>query len=151
ESKSQKYTPADYPDHGTGLFFIGLEQNGLIYAYALNHVDGTFKKIATIDSGFPAVMDLHFDRERNDLWAVCDDTCQGKTAILRVNSVTHKFAVARVFARPTGLVDNLNNEGFAIAPLIECTSSLRPTFYADDGNTGGHAIRSGKLTCNPIP
>ena len=34
------YNPADYPNHGTGLFFVGLEANGTIYVYALDHVTG---------------------------------------------------------------------------------------------------------------
>jgi hypothetical protein len=58
--------------------------------------------------------------------------------------------VARVFERPTGM-NNLNNEGFTIAPLAECVSSLRPVYYADDGNTDQHSIRKGQITCNPIP
>ena len=48
-----------------------------IYAYALDHVGGGFTRIATIASGFPGVMDLQFDRELNDLWAICDDTLPG--------------------------------------------------------------------------
>ena len=30
------YNPATYPNHGTGLFFVGLEANGIVYAYALD-------------------------------------------------------------------------------------------------------------------
>ena len=30
------YDPADFPNHGTGLFFVGVEQNGIVYAYALD-------------------------------------------------------------------------------------------------------------------
>ena len=32
-------TRPDYPGHGTGLFFVGVEQDGVIYAYALNQTD----------------------------------------------------------------------------------------------------------------
>ena len=44
---------------------------------------------------------------------------------------------------------NLNNEGFAIAPQAECVNGLKPTFYADDSNTGGHALRTGTIACKP--
>jgi hypothetical protein len=47
---------------------------------------------------------------------------------------------------------NLNNEGFAIAPQAECVNGLKPTFYADDSNTAGHALRAGKIACTaPAP
>jgi hypothetical protein len=45
------------------------------------------------------------------------------------------------------LTDNLNNEGFAIAPQSECVGGTKPTFYADDSNDGGHVIRVGTLSC----
>jgi hypothetical protein len=45
---------------------------------------------------------------------------------------------------------NLNNEGFALTPLIECVADRRPAFWPDDSETGGHAIRRGALTCTPF-
>ncbi len=149
ESKGRAYNPADYANHGTGLFFLSLEANGQVYAYALDHTAGGFTRVATITSGFPGVMDLHFDREQSDLWAVCDDTCEGRTAILRIDAATGKFTVARLFDRPAQM-PNLNNEGFAIAPLAECVNNARPVFWTDDTETGGHAIRRGTMTCGPL-
>ena len=70
-----------------GLFFGGLEANGLIYAYAFNP-DGSYVRLATIVSGFGAVKDLQFDRDRGDLWAVCDTTCQGRSELLTINQTT---------------------------------------------------------------
>jgi len=40
------YNPGDYPDHGTGLFFVGVEATGQIHAYALDHVTGAFTRIS---------------------------------------------------------------------------------------------------------
>ena len=45
---------------------------------------------------------------------------------------------------------NLNNEGFAIAPQAECVNGLKPVFYTDDDNTGGHALRTGAINCTPL-
>ncbi len=143
------YAPALYPSHGTGLFFVGLEANGVVLAYALND-DGTFARIATVASGFVGVMELQFDRELGELWVVCDDGCTGRSAIFTIDSTTHKFTVARVYERPTGL-DNLNNEGFAFAPLVECVADRRPAIWSDDGQTGGHALRQGTVGCTPVP
>ena len=42
ERPFKAYNPADYPDHGTGLFFVGVEANGQIYGYALDHVGSGF-------------------------------------------------------------------------------------------------------------
>jgi hypothetical protein len=141
------YNPALYPNHGAGLFFVGLEANGTIYAYALEHAGGGFTRIATIASSFSGVMDLHFDQELHNLWAVCDDTCLGQSAVLRPEAGV--FAVTHVFDRPSG-IPNLNNEGFAVTPLIECVGDFRPAFWSDDAETGGHAIRRGALTCAPF-
>lgn len=143
------YDPNNYPNHGTGLFFVGVEANGMIYAYALDSTGG-FNRIATISSGFPGVMDLRFDLETNDLWAVCDDGCSGQIAVLRISAATHRFAVARTFTRPSTM-PNLNNEGFTIAPLSECVNDQRPAFWADDSETGGHALRRGTVVCTPVP
>lgn len=153
ENKNHLYDPADYPNHGSGLFFVGLEANGNIYVYALDHSgNGAFNRIATISTGFPAVMDLQFDSHLGDLWAICDDTCHGISAVLRIDA-TGKFVVASVFQRPgpgtpNGMPD-LNNEGFAITPGSECVNNARPVFWTDDSATGGHSIRSGTLTCTP--
>ena len=68
--------------------------------------------------------------------------------MLRVDA-TGKFTVARRFPRPTG-IPNLNNEGFAIAPVTQCVSNLKPVFWSDDPETDGHAIRRGSLACSPF-
>jgi hypothetical protein len=151
EARGHTYTPADYPTHGTGLFFVGIEGNGLIYAYAL-HADSSFNRIATIVTGFPAVMDLQFDSDRGDFWAVCDNTCQGRTELLTINASTGRFGIAHLYERPAGMA-NFNNEGFTPASDLECVNGLKPAFWADDDNDGPtdtdrHALRAGTAPCN---
>lgn len=148
ESKGHAYSPSEYPNHGKGLFFVGLEATGGIYAYALLD-GGTFTRIATINSGLVGVMDLAFDRETQDLWAVCDDGCGGSAVVLAIDPVTHRFVVTRTYARPASM-PNLNNEGFAIAPIAECSSGVRPVFWSDDSNTDSHAIRQGTVSCSSV-
>ena len=146
ENRNHTYNPAEYPNHGTGLFFIGLESNGKVYAYALDHsAGGNFTKVATISTDFPSVMDLNFDSLLGDLWAVCDDTCQGLHDVLRIDS-TGRFVVAAAFQRPAGM-PNFNNEGFAVSPASLCVGNSRPVFWADDTEDNGHAIRRGTLPC----
>jgi len=148
ESKSHPYNPADYPDHGQGLFLVGLESNGTLYAYALNQTNNTYTRIAIITIGLPSIMDLFFDRELQDLYAVCDDTCEGQSALLRINP-SGRFTVTHRFARPEQM-PNLNNEGFAIAPLDTCRDNRRTALFADDGESGGHAIRATSLPCTRL-
>ncbi len=154
ESKSRAYDPADYPDHGNGIFFVGLEANGNIYAYALNHTNSTFTRVATITTGFPGVMGLEYDPATRYLWATCDDGCNTTQGILEIDvavgSPTRgRFLEPRRFARPSTL-GNFNNEGFAFGTQAECVGGLKPVFWADDNQTGGHAIRSASMPCGPI-
>ncbi len=144
ESAGTTYNPAAYDNHGAGLFFVGLEQNGQIIAYALNHKTGGFTRIATIDSGFPRVMELTYDAESAKLWAICDNDCNGLTS--RLDVAGGRFAVTDTYERPAGM-ENLNNEGFAIAPEAECVNDLKPVFYTDDDNGAGHALRTGAIDC----
>ena len=143
---AKTYNPADYPNHGTGLFLVGVEGNGQVYAYALNQTNGTFTRVATFASGFPSVMELQFDRDLSELWSVCDNTCNGRHALLRVASATGTFGVVATFERPTGL-PNLNNEGFSIAPATQCVADRKPAYWADDSETLGVAIRQGSISC----
>ena len=149
ESTGAKYNPATHADHGAGLFFVGVEQDGKIIAYALNKTTGTFKRVATIASGFPQIMDLEYEPESTHLWAVCDNGCDGRTATLDIAQSgpnAGKFVVTNTYERPAGM-PNLNNEGFAIAPRAECVGGLKPVFWADDSNTGGHELHAGSLKC----
>ncbi|MDT7729237.1 MAG: hypothetical protein QOI21_5813 [Actinomycetota bacterium] len=145
EHTGAAYNPAAYPGHGRGLFFAGLEANGSVYAYALNQTGGGYTRIATILSGFPAVMDLEFEPETGHLWAVCDNTCNGSTATLDINA-QGRFTATAVHDRPTGMPD-YNNEGFAIAPQSACVAGHKPVVWSDDDNDGGHALRAGTLPC----
>ena len=147
ESRSAAYDPAQYPDHGAGLFVVGLEANGTLYAYALDHKTGAFHKIATIPSGQPKIMGLDFDRDTGALWAACDDTCDGKQSVLGI--VNGKFAVRRLFAVPKDLQD-LNNEGITLAPEKECAGGSKKIFWADDSRSKGHALRIGSIPCGAM-
>ncbi|MCZ4121064.1 lamin tail domain-containing protein [Streptomyces sp. H39-S7] len=145
EHTGAAYNPTAYPGHGSGLVFAGVEDNGTVYAYALNSSGGGYTRIATLPSGFPTVMDLEFEPGTGHLWATCDDTCQGRASTLDINA-QGKFTVTHTYNRPTGMA-NYNNEGFAIAPQSTCTGGHKAVIWSDDGNDGGHALRAGTLNC----
>ncbi|GLX93050.1 lamin tail domain-containing protein [Herbidospora sp. NBRC 101105] len=148
ERTGAAYRPGDYPDHGDGLFLVGVEGTGGVYAYALDQNGAAFTRVATIASGFPGVMELAYDPELRKLWVVCDDTCQGRAALFDVNA-SGKFAATVVYDRPSGM-PNLNNEGFTPAARAECVGGRKPVFWTDDANTGGHALRTGTIDCTPL-
>jgi hypothetical protein len=159
ESTGALYDPADYPGHGDGLFFVGLEATGSLYAYALDQDSDTVQRIATIASGFPSIMDLEYDPATDLLWAVCDDTCDGRSAILDVSdapatpaadvsaaAAPGAFGVVLVVERPAGM-PNVNNEGFAIAPNDQCADGVKPVVWSDDNGTDGYSLREGTIVC----
>jgi hypothetical protein len=151
ESKNAAYNPANYPNHGAGLFFVGLEGNGSIYGYALNHADDTFVRVATLPSGQVSIMDLSYDREVGYLWGQCDNTCGNKATVFRIDATPLSptrghFQVSRVFDRPATMPDT-NNEGITMAPEAECVGGQKHFFWSDDNQLDGHAIRRGSIPC----
>lgn len=154
ESTGAPYDPSLYPAHAGGVFFVGVEGTGRIYGFVLDHVGGTFTRVATIANPQPSVMDMEFDRDLGYLWTYCDDTCGNRAAVLALetgeaSSDRGRFVVRGYFDRPLGL-PNVNNEGFAFAPIAECVDGLRFAFWSDDNQTGGRALREGTLTCGPL-
>jgi hypothetical protein len=144
QSTGQAYKPSDYPLHGTGLYVVAVEDTGALHAFALDSSGGTSHKIATISSGFAHLADVNFDAERQRLWAVTDDTHDGKTSLLKLQD--GGFVVAEAYDRPATM-PNLNNEGLAIAPQSTCVDGFKEVLWSDDGDTGGHSLRSGTISC----
>lgn len=137
------YDPAAYPGHGNGLYVVGLESTGGVYAYALDLGGTGYTRVASADTGFKAVMDLEFEPSSGHLWAVCDDTCDGQSVTMDVDG-SGSFAVSAEYDRPDGM-KNLNNEGFAIAPA--CGADGKQVLWSDDDADDGHALRAGTLSC----
>jgi hypothetical protein len=142
------YDPSKFPEHGKGLFFVGVEQNGAIFAYALQ-ANNVSTRIAAMPSGLRKIMDLSYEPGSTHLWAVCDDTCDGRTSILDIG-IDGRIAVTKTFERPDGM-PNLNNEGFTLASHAECVGNRKPVLYADDGAFKGIVVREGSVNCMQPP
>jgi len=151
EAANAAYAPNRYPNHGTGVFFVGLENNGMIYGFTLDHSgNGAFQRVATIASGHTSIMSLDFDRDEGNLWAYCDNTCANQAAVLRIGA-GGRFDISRLYTKPASLADS-NNEGITIAPESECNAQgFRSFFWSDDSDFGGHAIYRGSIPCGPLP
>ncbi len=144
QSTGQAYQPSAYPLHGTGLYVVAVEDTGALHAFALDSTGGTSHLVATITSGLPNLADVTFDPERQRLWAVADDTHDGKSSLLKLQDGA--FVPAEAYDRPVGM-PNLNNEGFAIAPQSRCVDGSKQVLWSDDGDTGGFSLRAGTITC----
>ena len=92
-------------------------------------------------------MDLQYDRDIQQLWAVCDDTCTGRSHVLRVNPADGRFAISARFERPTGM-PNTNNEAFAVATSAYCSNDTKPAFWGDDNDVNGFSLRVGTVSCS---
>ena len=150
EHKKTLYQPQNYANHGSGLFFVGMENTGTIYAFALNYADASYTLIATIASGETAIMELSFDRDNQVLWAHCDDTCKNHNHLLTVDdkknsSTAGKFIVQKGYQRPSDLPD-YNFEGIGIAPETECKNGQKPFLWANDK----HVIWQSNIKCGAL-
>ncbi|MGD7732456.1 lamin tail domain-containing protein [Propionibacteriaceae bacterium G57] len=141
-AKAKPYDPADYPGHGDGLFFAAVEDNGTVYAFALN-ADGTHALVGSFTPGLGGVMALDWDAELGVLWTMCDDGCQNTGAQVSFNG-TDKPGVV-LLAKAAGL-PVANFEGFATASGEMCVDGVRPVWWFQDGVTSG-ALRQGTVPC----
>ncbi|MGW4803561.1 lamin tail domain-containing protein [Kitasatospora sp. NPDC004272] len=146
------YNPANYPLHGSGLFFAGLEYDGTLHVYGLNS-DGTFTTFGTVSTGKPGVMDVTYDAGTQRIVATCDNTCGETHTFLKVNAAG-AIVPDVTYTNPAVMpVDNL--EGFALAPTSTCAGGFREAVWSDDGIYGfgsgtssyGHALYSGTFPC----
>jgi hypothetical protein len=152
DTKAHAYAPAEYANHGTGLFFVGVEETGKIHAFALNHTGSAATLVATIATPNPGVMGLEFDRDAGNLWFNCDDTCGNKSGVLGIDTTVGSatlghFVVRRQFQRPSSLPDS-NNEGIAIAPASECSAGFKRFFWTDDADQDGFSLRVDSIPCD---
>ncbi|MFF9286667.1 lamin tail domain-containing protein [Streptomyces griseosporeus] len=146
------YDPADYPLHGSGLFFAGLEYDGTLHVYGLNS-DGSFTTLGTVATGKRSVMDVAFDAVTGRIVATCDNTCGETHTFLKVGA-GGAIVPDVTYTNPAVMpADNL--EGFALAPASACVNGSREAVWSDDGIYGfgsgsssyGHALYSGTFPC----
>jgi hypothetical protein len=151
ENKQTTYDPAVYPNHGTGIFLVGIDDSGMIYGYVLDHTANTFVRLTAFSSGQAHSMDLAFDRDVGTLWSLCDDDCKNRMTLLDidtdVNSQSRGHFILRATVPPPKVLKDMNNEGISIAPESECSNGRKAVFWSDDGEKGGYSIRQGSITC----
>ena len=140
-SKNAALKSSDYPNAvAGGVFFVGLEKNGHVYAYIL-YSNGSFTQIADLDPGMGKVMSLHYDADDDMLWAKADDGCSNTSALLVFNGTQNPDVT--FVNPPSGLDSTLNYEGFAIASADYAVNGKRPVYFLrDDSSSGSLSIGS---------
>lgn len=154
EAQKAPYDPAVYPNHGAGIFLVGVDVTGTLYAYVLDHVANTFTRVASFSSKQSRSVDITFDRDNGTVWSLCDNNCNGRFSLFDIETDALAANVGRFVLRasvppPTALKD-MNNEGFALAPEAECVNNRKAVVWADDSETGGFSLRRGTLACGRL-
>ncbi|NVF12294.1 lamin tail domain-containing protein [Anaerococcus sp. AGMB00486] len=140
QSLNKTFDKNDYKNaYQDGVFFVGLEANGNIYALILQD-DGSAKVINELSTNLGGVMGLDYDRENDILWALADDGFDNIHTAIQFDG-TDKPKVINVSA-PSEMNKRLNNEGFVILPSSE--KDTRDVLYFMDG-TNKEAIRLASL------
>lgn len=141
QSKNKVFDANDYKDaYADGVFFVGMEANGHIYALILKE-DETAQLIADIDSGLGGVMGMDYDLSNNVLWAQTDDGYNNIHTVIQFNGTNNPTKVH--MSAPAGMNPKLNNEGFVIDPSVDKDGNRNTYWFMDGTNVG--AFRNGKL------
>ena len=145
-SKNAPLKASNYPSAvAGGVFFVGLEQNGHVYAYIL-YSDGSSTQIADLDTGMGRVMSLDYDAACRILWAKADDGYSNVSAQFVFNGT--QYPGVTYVNPPSGLDPTLNYEGFAIASADYAVNGKRPVYFICDGPKYG-ALKIGSLDYKP--
>jgi len=146
ENRRATYDPSSYPNHGNGVYCVGLESNGFVYCFVLDHSgNGAISKVASFSSGHAQIMSVEFDVDSGYMWATCDNNCNNENNVFTIG-LTGKFEEIKSYARPTTL-PNTNNEGFCVMPDSYCVGGKKKVFWTDDNSDGGYAMRMDDIPC----
>lgn len=126
------------------VFAVGVEETGEVLFVSLDG-NGVSTLVQRLKTPFKGVMALDYDRQANQLRALCDEVCDGQSILIAHNGT--EFAQAsEVQARPKGMTENYANEGYArYFKEGTCEQGTRTDttryLWADDGATNGIALR----------
>ena len=149
QSTGKTYKPIDYPQHGSGLYFAALENDGKLYAYALNadhsSTASPWSTPAWATSWTCSSTSTPSGSGR------CATTPAGSPRPCSRSSSTGSIVPDVLYSKPASRLPNVNIEGFALAPDSTCVDGTKEVVWSDDGIYGagheGHALYSGTFPC----
>ena len=129
--------PANYPNHGGGLFFVGVAGNA---SKRLRLRARPRRQHVCVPSASPAVKSRSGSVRTTAKTTTCGVTATTRAATRRRSSTRNAgaFQINRVYSAPATL-SNSNNEGITFAPNAECTFSQTVVFWSADDQLNGHA------------
>lgn len=112
-SDGEVYDPAAFGAHTGGIFAVGVEQTGNIHLVVLEE-DGRITQLQTVNASeaVSSVMGLDWRAGGNELWALCDEVCENRTAVFAFDDGVLTRQVE--YAAPTGMNASYTNEGIAL-------------------------------------
>ncbi len=122
-----------------GIFFVGLEENGHIYAFVLNK-DGTFVKINEFNSYLGGVMGLDYSLKDHTLRASADNG-YGNVMSEIIFTGPASYGCSH-YAPPKDLNVNGNYEGFALAAGAPIPDDKIAVYRFEDGVDKGALVLS---------
>ncbi|NMA93587.1 MAG: hypothetical protein GX975_02885, partial [Clostridiales bacterium] len=129
-SKNAPYKSSDYSSMNDGLFFVGVEDDGYIYVFALAE-DETPTLVSQIDTKLRMLMGLNYDELTDEIWAHADNGRGNVAARIKLNGTENPSM--QYHNPPAELDPTKNNEGFAIANVN--VNGMRPVYWVEDGIT----------------
>ncbi|MGO1769171.1 MAG: lamin tail domain-containing protein [Microbacterium sp.] len=134
------YDPAAYGEHFGGVFAAGIEQTGRIHVVVLE-ADGGITELQTIGNSeaVPNVMGLDWRAGGNELWALCDEVCDNRSAVFEI--ADGAFERRAEYAAPTGMNPAYTNEGLAMAWCASDPQADPSVFWMSDSAHEGVSLR----------
>ncbi|QOR70432.1 lamin tail domain-containing protein [Ruania alkalisoli] len=106
------YDPAAYGEHFGGIFAVAVESTGDIHLVVLES-DGTATHLQSVapSEAMSAAMGLDWRAGANELWVLCDESCDNRTSVLSFDD--GELTRALTYHAPTGMNTSYTNEGIA--------------------------------------
>ncbi|GEK79891.1 lamin tail domain-containing protein [Agrococcus baldri] len=108
------YDPAAYGEHFGGIFAVAVEQTGDVYLMVLEASgEVTLLQQTGLGDSVELAMGLDWRAGGNELWALCDEACDNRTAKLQV--VDGLLTPVTAYHAPADMNSSYTNEGLAFA------------------------------------
>lgn len=108
------YDPAAHGEHFGGIFAVAVEQTGLVHLMVLEADGGlTLLQSTGLGDALELAMGLDWRAGGNELWALCDEACDNRTAKLQV--VDGLLQPVTAHRAPAAMNPSFTNEGIAFA------------------------------------
>ncbi len=139
------YDPQAASPHHGGIFVVGVEETGQLFAYLLQ-LDGGFTRLGELPAGLPEIMSLEYHRDTRTLWVGCDNNGANQLSVLTLEDDVDSIDFGRfrnrgiVLPPPSLIAQNL--EGIAIGSAAD---GSRDFFWCDDSATAPGVLLRGTI------